>query len=252
MALVVSALEHMTEKEIRRVYGGMAPEDAPAYTIADAARFLHLPYSTLRFWISGGEYPTSKGTKAAPPVIEPATPTLLSFRNLAEAHVLKALRRQHHISMPSLRLAITYVRREFEIPHPLVDPRVAIAGAELLAERYGALVSASQQGQLAMQVVLKAHLKRLEWYQGKLRCLYPFVWVHRRVPSEDEPRIVFISPTVAFGRPVIPGQIRTSIVNERFEAGEGVSELAADYDRPTHEIEEAIRYERVVLYQDAA
>jgi hypothetical protein len=43
MALVVSALEHMTEKEIRRVYGGMAPEDAPAYTIADAARFLHLP-----------------------------------------------------------------------------------------------------------------------------------------------------------------------------------------------------------------
>jgi len=49
---------------------------------------------------------------------------------------------------------------------------------------------------------------------------------------------------MAFGRPVIAGsRIPTADVFERFKAGDSLETLVADYDRPTEEIQEAIRYE---------
>ena len=56
--------------------------------------------------------------------------------------------------------------------------------------------------------------------------------------------MVVIDPRIAFGQPVIAGTgIRTSIIAERFEAGESIEELVAEYGRTAREIEEAIRSE---------
>ena len=53
-----------------------------------------------------------------------------------------------------------------------------------------------------------------------------------------------IDPRISFGRPVIAGtNIRTSIVAERYLAGESINALARDYGRDHGEIEEAIRCE---------
>jgi uncharacterized protein (DUF433 family) len=55
---------------------------------------------------------------------------------------------------------------------------------------------------------------------------------------------------VGFGRPVLLGTgVTTLSIAERFDAGESIEDLAADYGRPRGEIEEAIRCE---LTRDAA
>jgi uncharacterized protein (DUF433 family) len=55
---------------------------------------------------------------------------------------------------------------------------------------------------------------------------------------------VVIDPRVAFGRRTIDGTgIATSILKERYSAGDSIDELAIDYDCDRLSIEEAIRCE---------
>ena|SRR5437016_7574781 len=102
-------------QEYREFYGGDEPWDTPAYRVTDAARYLHLPASTLRWWVLGGPYPTHGGIEVSSPVIELVDPVrkLLSFRNLVEAHVLSALRRKHKVLLPAVRRSVEYMKRHY-------------------------------------------------------------------------------------------------------------------------------------------
>src|SRR5690242_13846303 len=116
----------------REVYGG-DPQDAPSYTIADAARYLRLPASTLRWWVLGKTYLTMGGIEVAQPVIALADPArrLLSFRNLVEAHVVSSLRREHNVLLPAVRAAIDYMKDRFGTSNPLSDRRLATDGVDV-------------------------------------------------------------------------------------------------------------------------
>jgi hypothetical protein len=69
----------------------------PAYTVAEAARYLKVAPATLRSWVAGRSYPTGAGTAHSRALIRPAKnpPLMLSFWNLIEAHVLRSLRTDH-------------------------------------------------------------------------------------------------------------------------------------------------------------
>ena len=73
---------------------------SPAYTVAEAAHYLRMPQETLRSWVMGRQYPASGQSKRSRPLIRMNDPRrgYLSFVNLAEAHVLAAIRRQHGVS----------------------------------------------------------------------------------------------------------------------------------------------------------
>ena len=62
----------------------------PAYTIAEAARYLKVASATLRSWVIGRPYPRTDGVGHFLPLIHPPSrnPPLLSFANLIEAHVV--------------------------------------------------------------------------------------------------------------------------------------------------------------------
>ena len=76
--------------------------------------------------------------------------------------------------------------------------------------------------------------------------LYPFT----RERKSKEPKAIVIDPYISFGRPVLIGTgIATSVIAQRYKAGESIAELAEDYGRSMSEIEEAIRCE---LWLDAA
>jgi uncharacterized protein (DUF433 family) len=170
-------------------------------------------------------------------------PWLLSFRNLAEAHVLATLRRRHGISMKTVRRSIEYVERHFGDPHPLVNPRMLTDGVSLFMSHYGKLEQVSQDGQFAIREVLQASLHRLEWGPFGAFRLYPFT---RGGGSFDAPRLVVIDPKISFGKPVIAGtRIPTSAIFDRWAAGDSVQVLAEDFERPIVEIEEAIRCEQL-------
>lgn len=200
----------------------------------EAAQYLGVPRATLWAWAFG-----QRGFK---PVLDPADVKggSLSFTNLVEAHILGALRREHHLSLQKIRPALDYLKREFGSEHPLVDHKLRTDGLDLFVEKYGQLINVSRQGQLGLRRVLEAYLRRVEWGpNGSAVRLYPFT----RPNDLDPPRGVVIDPRIAFGRPVLSGtNIPTAIVAQRWRAGESLSELARDYDRPAAEIEEAVRW----------
>ncbi len=114
-------------------------------------------------------------------------------------------------------------------------------GKELFIDTYGNLVNVSRDGQMEMKGVMAVYLKRIERDRTGLPArLFPF----SRERHEKSPRIISIDPRIHFGKPCIRGtRIPTSIIAERYVAGDSISLLAGDYDRQTEEIEEAIRYE---------
>ncbi len=77
----------------------------PAYALAEAARYLKLPPATLRAWTVGRDCPVADGQNRFRALIKPARgkPPLLSFNNLIEAHVWRALRTEHGVSIKALR-----------------------------------------------------------------------------------------------------------------------------------------------------
>ncbi len=229
---------------MNELYGEKDPRDIPTYSIRDAARYLRIPAGTIRSWTVGRHYPISNGSNFFKPLIPIPTrkPRLLSFTNLVEVHVLRAIRKHHQIELDKVRNALDYVEAQFEVSHPLASERFRTDGVDLFIERYGSLVNASKRGQTEMKEAFSAHLERIEPDDTGLAIkLYPFTRSH----EENNPRLVVIDPRIAFGRLVIAGTgIATHVLAERYHAGDSISDLADDYDCETLKIEEAIRCEQ--------
>jgi len=75
------------------------PREMPAFPLVEAAHYLLIPLATLRSWVRGRHYPTTRGKRFFKPIIDLPDPKLpsLSFINLVEANVLNAIRREHNI-----------------------------------------------------------------------------------------------------------------------------------------------------------
>ena len=213
--------------------------ELPAYSIAEAAHYLIMPKATVRYW--------AKGQNSYPSLIDvpKGSPTLLTFINLVELHILAAIRREHAISMPKVRAAIDYLKAhshsKYDHKHPLISKGLETDGLDIFIQRYGNLVSISQAGQLAMREVMSAALQRIKRdAKGIPIKLYPFT----RSRIADAPTIIVIDPSMSAGRPVIAGTgLATIIIADRYKAGDSIDTLAHDYERKQTEIEEAIRCE---------
>ena len=216
--------------------------ELPSYTISEVAHYLTVPPPTIRYW--------SVGRGSYEPLIElPESstigPTLLSFFNLVELHVLSAIRRRHRVAMPKVRTAIKYLMEtapsRTDQRHPLISYSMETDGLHLFIERYGRLINISRSGQLAMRELIQTALHRIERDPHRVPIkLYPFT----RTEMRNAPEMVVIDPRLSAGRPVIAGTgLTTQIIAERYKAGESVTELAADYEREESEIEEALRCE---------
>jgi len=225
------------------LYQGRDPRDIPTYTIPDAARYLRIPAGTVRSWTVGRSYPVTEGKRFFEPLIAVTqqTPRLLSFTNLIEIHVLRAIRKHHKIQLDKVRTALDFLEAQLKVTHPLAHEEFRTDGISLFIERYGTLINASAQGQTQLKAVLTQHLERIEPDDSGLAIkLYPFT----RSDEAHNPRIVVIDPRIAFGRLVIDGTgIPTSIIAERYKAGDSLQDLTEDYDCDLSQIEEAIRCE---------
>lgn len=223
--------------------------EIPAYGVTEAAHYLGIPKATLMSWVMGRHYPTETGRRFFKPIIElpDKEERLLSFVNLVEAHVLDALRRAHGIPFSQVRKAVQYLKNRLGSKHPLAEQKFATDGVDLFVELFGQLLNISREGQLVIKELIEAYLQRVERDPVGIPVrLYPFT----RDRKPEEPKSVVIDPYVSFGRPVLAGTgIATTIIAQRYKAGESIEELAEDYGRSRSDIEEAIRCE---LWLDAA
>lgn len=225
------------------IYQKIDPLTVGAYGITEAAHYLNIPLATLRSWVQGRPYPTGKGKSFSQPLIQKPdeSEALLSFRNLVEAHVLRGIRARDKVAMHKVRIAIDYLHEKFESVSPLTEEKLTTDGFDLFVHKYGQLINLSQKGQLAMKEILDAHLRRIDRDPSGIPIrLFPFT----RPNINKAPEIIVIDPRMSFGKPVIAGTgITTSIIAERFEAGESIYLLKKDYGLSGSQVEEAIRYE---------
>jgi uncharacterized protein (DUF433 family) len=216
----------------------------PAYPFIEAAHYLNVPLSTLRAWCLGQGYRADGKTRRFQPIIriDGNDRRALSFLNLVEAHVLAAIRRQHHVPLPKVRQALSFVSKKLNTQRPLAESDFQTDGVDLFLDKLGSLVNVTQEGQTEMAEVIRDHLKRIERNtQGIPVRLYLFT---RKDGIRDQPSPVVVDPRIAFGRPVLAGRsVPTAVLADRFKAGDTLTQLAEDYDTSPQNIEEALRCE---------
>jgi uncharacterized protein (DUF433 family) len=216
---------------------------APAYSVAEAAHYLHMPGETLRSWVMGRLYPVAGQSKRSRSLIRLDDP---KRQYLVEAHVLAAIRRRYGVRLPEVRNALEYLKRRFGIDRPLIDQAFQTDGVDLFVEHYGDLVNASRGGQQAIKEIISVYLRRIERdAKGLPIKFYPFTRDSESdALPESDPKLVVMNPTISFGRPVISGTgIPVSSIYERYKAGDSVADLARDFNLETGAVEEAIRCE---------
>lgn len=218
----------------------------PAYSLGDAARYLHIPPSTVRCWVLGQSYPDGKGgAKRLKPVVVPAdgAQALLSFINLTELHVLSLTRREFKVPMPVVRNTIEFLKKEMGVKRPLAEIDLFTDRVDLFIEQLGDYMSASGSRQVQPKEIVQSYLRRIERDKhGTPLKLYPLV--RSLKDSPDQKPVIEIDPSVAFGRPVLHHTgIRTAIILDRWKAGEAMNDIATDYGQPMAAIEDVIRCE---------
>jgi len=214
--------------------------EIPNYTIEEAARYLLVPVSTVRYWTIGeaGAAPLTTIFSRKPP--------LLSFKNLVELYVLQTLREIHDIGLSQIRRSVEELRIEKPSKFPLADYQLATRGRKIYLEGDDEeLVNLTVGGQHAFKLILNPFLKRVERNaKGIAERLFPFTSrLHQQNPDRA-PRFVVIDPHVSFGMPVlVNSRISTAFLMSRKKGGTSVPQLARDYGRSEDEIEEAISLE---------
>lgn len=210
--------------------GQRDPRDDPAYTVAEAARYLRIPNQTLRTWVLGR--PPFRPLIDAPV----NNPTRLSFNNVVEAYALRALRTRHGVSIGNAREAIEFAGRECAVDRILLSGELRTAAGDLFLSKYGELINLNKSGQLALARLLKDCLQRITYDELNLP-------IRLSVPETDYNAIV-MDPWIAFGRPVVYGRgISTAAIVGRVDAGETVQDIAQDYRLTTKQVEAAIVYD---------
>jgi uncharacterized protein (DUF433 family) len=225
------------------LYGGQDPRLAPLYTYPEAARATGIPASTLRAWTVGQTYRRKNDRGYFEPVIGRPShdDARLSFTNLIEAHVLRALRTVHEVKLSAIREAVDIAEREFGITRLMVSPDLRASPGQLFLDRYTHFLELSAAQQLAMKSILDQFLERVVFDASRLPAeFFPF----ERSPRNSGQRLIAISPYISFGSAVIQRVgVSTHAVVQRIELGEPADLVIADYGLTGAELEEAILYE---------
>ncbi len=209
----------------------------PAYSVAEAARYLSMPPATLRSWFAGIE-----GHFKAVIRWEVPDDHRLSFSNLVEAHVLRAVRTKHGISMPNVRKALEYVENQEQIDRLLLHPGLRAGLGRLFLKKYAELIELAPSAQHVIEKALGQYLVAV--VQDPIGIpvrLYP--WIPD--PGVGAKKSIVIDPQVSFGRPVTSLRgITTAVLADQFDAGASIEDLVEDYGLSPQAIEDALAYER--------
>lgn len=228
------------------MYGGKDPRTLPMYSFPDAARATGIPPSTLRSWVAGQRYRTRDRWTRFHPVIErpDENDSRLSFLNLIEAHVLRALRQTHGVPLEQVRQAVTMAEEDLGIERLLVDPRLKTSAGTLFLDFYTGLLELTPSRQFAIRVTLERYLERVEYDETGLPSLF-FPFEHLPEPTTE--RAISISPFISFGKAVVQRRgISTRSIANRLDAGEAKEFVLEDYELTEAELEEAVLFESAV------
>jgi uncharacterized protein (DUF433 family) len=222
----------------------------PLYTVAEAARIVDVPASTLATWAQG-YVRRSEGHAdvAGEPIITYVSPDgpgrpSIPFVGLTEALVLAAMRRSG-VPMQRIRPALQKLEQDLKVDYALASHKLYTDGAELLFD-YADSRRDSQEGQAALHLVvvrsgqtvfadvIQEYLRGIEYAADGYAKLI-------RVPAYQQAEVV-ADPTRSFGAPIFErGGSRVDDVLQRFWAGESLDELSSEFGVPLNQLEDVLR-----------
>lgn len=203
------------------------------FTLPEVATYLAVPWSTIHRW-------------ARPRDVEPLVTVLphsgrtatVPFVGFAEGFVLSALRKAG-VPRQRIRPAVARLSQEFGLDHALASRRVYTDGAEVIfdyarASDDQALLTVVRTGQQHFEEIIRGYLQRITYGDDG--------WAQQlRLPAYATAEVV-VDPRQAFGQPlVVHGGARVEDLVDRFQAGDGFADIAADFAVPTSEVEDVIR-----------
>lgn len=141
--------------------------------------------------------------------------------------------------MQRIRPAVARLSAEVGLEHALASQRVFTDGAELIYD-YAvssddeALLTVVRTGQQHFAEVIRDYLRRISYGDDG--------WAARvRLPAYSSTDVV-VDPEQAFGQPlVVHGGARVEDLVDRFQAGDNVAAIAADFGVAEPEVEDVIR-----------
>jgi uncharacterized protein (DUF433 family) len=224
--------------------------ETPLYTVAEAARIVDVPPTTLSTWAKGYQrrFPNRPEVTGDPIITflnpdRPKSPSI-PFVGLAEAHVLAGMRNSG-VPMQRIRPALAQLEQELGVAHALASRKLYTDGAEVLfdySERHEGRPEARsvrelvviRNGQRVFVEAVDEYLQRIQYGSDG----YPELI---RVPGYRHAEVV-VDPTRSFGAPIFQrGGARVSDVLERFWADESMEELAAEFGTPAEQLEDVLR-----------
>ena len=164
--------------------------------------------------------------------------TEISFIDLIEVRVVSAMRKAH-ISLQSIRFAISFAQEKFGIARPLASQSFKTDGTEILmraVENDGEFVSLSKKrpGQKVFHEIISQSLQDLE-YEGEL--------VARWRPKKFSD--IVIDPCRHFGDPILDQYgVSTSTVFDEFKEFGDAKYLSRIYEIPEKVIRQGIAFEK--------
>jgi len=226
------------------LYEGRDSRDIPAYSFREVALAIGVPTSTVRAWCLGQS--NFKSLLELPS--EWKDFHALSFFNLIEMQVIAELRREHNVSMNRVREALSFLKKNVPVPHPLVEKELSVTpNQRVYIIHEGRHIDISSGGQWPLDAVVRHLLRRVTRGRKGILSFFPHVAMPKRVKIDaDEYAPIVVDPEVCFGRPVIAGTgIPTDVIADRRRGGDSVKRIAEDYDLPEDKIAAALTFERV-------
>jgi uncharacterized protein (DUF433 family) len=211
----------------------------PAYRYGEAARLAQTTPQTIARWYHGNAAPGHR----IRPVLPLRHATLVSYMQLVEVAFVADFRRLD-VRLDNLRPAHEYLRKAFQVEYPFAQLDVKADGAAVLIEYVDCeggralrrLIATDRGGQLVWPEAIQQRFDQFD-YERRLAVRW-----HPR--GRQNP--ILVDPRIAFGAPIV-GQmgIATSLIRERYEAGESLVEIEEDFGVARAEIAAALAFEGV-------
>lgn len=216
----------------------------PAYTLAEASRYIGVSESTLRTWFRGKPAISTKKGAFKRKAVKAILPTdagprePLSFLDLIIAHVLFSLRNSYKFPMKRVAKAKDYLaslegnlaflaHRDFFHDH-----------ADLYLGMNERLLTLTEQGQIVDKTILEKGLHQIIYGDdGFADRFFP------KLEERTEQQEFAINPSINYGRLcIVRLGVSADTIAARYKAKEQVADIAQDYGATTEEVVEAIRW----------
>lgn len=209
------------------------------YSVPEAARLIGMPSQTLRRWVSGSDHlEDARNPLWSAQYAKSDDDQYLGFRDLVEARIVKALRR-NDIPLQTVRRCLQRARTIIGDEHPFSTRNFKTDGKTLFLEilqggEHPILVDL-RQGQQAFKTILEQSLNGLEFGNQ----------VAERWWLLAGKKTIVADPKRSFGHPIIASNgMSTACVAEAVLAEGAAERVAQLYEMRVSEVNDAVIFEQ--------